>query len=174
MRIKAAFVFFLTALLCGIAVASLSYVGVWVSYVGLPILLVSGYFMVFGSPKTETPVRSPSLIVEAMGAVSGLANDFSDAMDGVNNDLARFNRKNELKRERTEKERIVERELRLQRAKCDVRLRYASSIEEKRAAQTELDAVDKQLTAIRETMAAIEKQCEIDAIEEQRVGASKS
>jgi hypothetical protein len=168
MCIKAAFIFFLTALLCGITVASVSYVGVYVTYVGLPILLVSGYFMVFGRSETKAAAKSPSLVVASMSAVSGLLGDFNDAMDGVNHDLAQFNRKNELKRERTEKERAAERELRLQRAKCDVRLRYANSQQEKLTAQRELAALDKQLAALQETMVAIEKQCEIDAIEEQQ------
>jgi hypothetical protein len=109
-----------------------------------------------------------------MNAVSGLLGEFNEAMDGVNHELARFNRKNELKRARTEKERAEERELRLQRAKCDVRLRYANSEEEKVAAQRELATLDKQLAGLRETMAAVEKQCEIDAIEEQQTRSKKT
>lgn len=174
MRMQAVFVFVLTALLYGITLASVSYVGVYLTYIALPILLISGCIAVFGGGKAKTPVKSPSLIVESITVVTGVLNDFSEAMDGVNHDLARFNRANELKRERTEKERAAERELRLQRAKWDVRLRYANSDEEKVAARTELAALDKQLAALREAMAVIEKRCEIDAIEEQHASLSKT
>jgi hypothetical protein len=167
MRIKAAFIFFLTALLCGITVASVSYVGVYVSYVGLPILLVSGYYMVFGRGEAQTRSKSPSLIVESMTAVTGVLNDFNQAMDGVNQDLSRFNRANELKQQRTEYERTLERQLRTQRVKSEVHLRYATTQDEKTKANQALATIDAQLATVRKTIAAIDKQCELDAIEEQ-------
>jgi hypothetical protein len=142
--------------------------------VALPILVISGYIMVFTRAKAKVEVKPPSLLVESMGAVSGLLGDFGDAMDGVSNDLARINRKNELQKQRTEKERAAEGQLRLRRVEWDVHLRYANSEEEKLRARTELAAVDEQLATLREAMRAIEKQCEIDAIQELHARLSKT
>jgi hypothetical protein len=54
MRVKAAFIFFLKALLCRLLVPSVAYVGVYVTYVGLPILLISWFVMVFGPNKEDS------------------------------------------------------------------------------------------------------------------------
>lgn len=95
-------------------------------------------------------------------------------MDGVNNDLARLNRKNKCKRERTENERAEERQLRLQGIEWEVRLSYAKTDEEKVNTRSQLAALNAQLVAVRAAMADIEKQCEIDAIEEQRIKLGKT
>jgi hypothetical protein len=174
MRIKAAFVFFVTAVLYGLTLATSSYVGVYLSYVALPILLISGYIMLFGGRQAKPAPKSASLFVESMDAVSGLLGDFNDAMDGLNDDLARTNRKNELKRQRTEKERAAEKELRLRRVEWDAHLRYANSDDDRARARQELAAIDAQLATLRAAMMAIEKQCEIDAIQEQRARLSKT
>jgi len=138
MRIKAAFIFFLTALVYGLTLASSSYVGAYATYAALVILPVSGYFMLFGRRKAKPAARPPSVLVESMDAVSGLIGDFSEAMDGLNSDLARRNRSNALKRERTEKERAAERNLRLRRVEWDVHLRHGGSEEERGRARREL------------------------------------
>jgi hypothetical protein len=174
MRAKAAFVFVLTALLYGITLASVSYVGVYLTYVALPILLISGCIAMFGGGRTNRAAKSPSLIVESMIAVTDVLGDFEKALDGVNHDLARLNRMRELKRQRTEQERALERQLGIARAKWDVHLRYASSEDEKRTARAKLAAIDARLAAVRTTVAAIDKQCEIDAIEEQCSELSKT
>jgi hypothetical protein len=168
MRIKVAFVFLMTSLVYCATLASSSYVGVYFTYVAAPILLVSGYVVLFKRGRTKTAPKSPSLFVESTGAVSGLLEDFNEAMDGLNDDLARNNRKNELKRQRTEKERAAERELRLGRVEWAAHLRYATGNDEKARARKELAAVDAQLVALREAMTAIERKCEIDAVREQR------
>jgi hypothetical protein len=129
---------------------------------------------VFGSSKAAGAAKSPSLVVESMSAITGVLGDFNDAMDGVNNDLVRFNRKNELKRERTENERAEERRLRLQRIEWEVRLSYAKTEEEKVSARSQLAALNAQLVAVRAAMADIEKHCEIDAIEEQCIKLGKT
>jgi hypothetical protein len=82
MRKFAVFVFVLTALLYGITLASVSYVGVYLTYIALPILLVSGCVAVFGSSKAAGAAKSPSLVVESMNAITGVLGDFNDAMDG--------------------------------------------------------------------------------------------
>lgn len=174
MRKTVAFVFVLTALVYGVTLASVSYVGVYLTYGATLILLISGCVAVFGGGKAKASVKSPSLIVESMTAVTGVLNDFNEAMDGVNHDLARFNRANELKRQRTEQERATERQLRTERAKWDVHLRYATTEDEKVKARREMAAVDAQLKAVREAIAAIDKRCEIEAIEERSVNLRKT
>jgi hypothetical protein len=58
-------------------------------------------------------------------------------------------------------------------AQSDQRLRYANSEEERVAARQELAALDKQLLALPNAITTIEKQCEIDVIEESQVRLGK-
>lgn len=173
MRKLAAFIFVLTALLYGVTLASVSYVGVYVTYVALPLLLVFGCLAVFGGEKEKPKAKAPSLITESLIAVTGVLGELNEALDGVNDGLARFNRANELKRERGQNERALERQLRTQRAKWEVHLNYASSADERIQARAELAIVDAQLATVRAGLAAIYKRCELEALEEQRMAIGK-
>lgn len=166
MRIKAAFIFILTAILYGATLAFSSYVGVYLTYVAIPVLLVSGYIMLFAHGKERKAERPPSLMTESIRAVTGLMEDATNAMEEWGGELEMMNRTNELKRQRTERERATERRLRLKRAEWDAHVRYSASAEEKVVAQKELRIVDAEISSIKSAIAVIEKQCEIEVLKE--------
>jgi hypothetical protein len=88
-----------------------------VTYVALTLLLVFGHLAVFGGEEANPKGKSPSLLVGLPIAVKGVPRDTNEALHGANHGLARFNRANERKRERTQKGRALERQLRTQHAK---------------------------------------------------------
>lgn len=91
------FVFWITIILYGATLATASYVGVYLTYVAIPLIVVSGIIAILSKPKnnrkSEKNIR-PSLLsgiarstVHALNETSGVLNKTSEALDSFNNRL---------------------------------------------------------------------------------------
>ena len=54
MKIKAVFIFFTTIVLYCVTAYSSSYIGVYFSYIVVPVILISGYIMIFYKSKEKS------------------------------------------------------------------------------------------------------------------------
>jgi c-di-AMP phosphodiesterase-like protein len=95
---KSAFVFWVTLILYIITLSTVSYVGVYLTYIAIPIIVISGLIMMFFKPKPKTK--------EILDELSMFAKEVNQAknkiLNEVNSSLSQFNEKSELIRIKTE------------------------------------------------------------------------
>lgn len=96
---KSAFVFWTTLILYLITLSTVSYVGVYLTYIAIPMIVISGLVMKFSKPKPQTQ--------EILDTVSSFTKEVNQAknelLDEVNTSLSQFNEKSELIRKKKQK-----------------------------------------------------------------------
>lgn len=165
MHKKAAFIFWLTLTLYVITLLFASYVGVYLTYVAIPIIVISGLIMMLAKPTMKhekEPSRAASVVYETSKTASALLDDLSSRMDEVARSLEKFNMKTQLIRERTQEQKAEIRRLEASKVTPEIELRHATDTTEKHRHQSEIDKINKNIHTIKEQIRLIEKQCEIE------------
>ena len=91
---KASFVFFTTLILYIITLLTVSYVGVYLTYIAIPFIVISGLIMKFSEPNKQSKeiIDTTKLTIQAVGnATSTVLNETNSFLDEINNSLEKTN-----------------------------------------------------------------------------------
>lgn len=156
------FVFWITLVLYVITLFTVSYVGVYLVYIAIPIIVISGLIMKLTKPKHK---KSPS---ELAKATSEIFNEVSTGLNKMNTSLDKFNKKAELIDERTNH--LKEQKVLLQHQKIEpnIEIKYAKSNEDRANHEKIINEINHQISAIDVQIDEIKKQCELE-IEKQHM-----
>lgn len=92
---KAAFVFWLTLALYLITLLTVSYVGVYLTYIAIPLIALSGLIMLIAKPKAESKKKQETVrrvAREGLTAVNGFLEDLNGGLEQLNHSLEKRNR----------------------------------------------------------------------------------
>ena len=144
MHEKAAFVFWVTLILYLITLATVTYVGVYLTYIAIPIIVLSGLIMKITKPK-ETPESDIELVVHELGQAARSGKEMvSSALDEFNSTLSLFNEKQE--KTRFIREQIHK--LKLTRIEPEIKLDHSKSEDKKIIYSTALKNIDEQISEL--------------------------
>lgn len=159
MRIKAFFIFVATLALYGATLYGSSYVGVYLSYLAIPVILISGYILFFYTG------ASKALLINTHNTTKGVVSRATNMLEDLNSRLDRMNRILALKQQRTINERKMMRSLESQKDITNVHLRHAKSTTERIDLSTSLKAIDVSIREVEAAIGRIEKQCELEVLQ---------
>lgn len=149
------FVFYITLALYLITLLTVSYVGVYLTYIALPLIVVSGLLMRLTRRKPQAP-----------GPVStAVATALSDAHEGigrVNDSLQWFNEKNRLVRERCAPLNTRIQTLRRAMIEPEVKVKYEQDAQRKRAMMDEITRLEQDIAALEAQKEVIRESVEIE------------
>jgi uncharacterized protein YoxC len=162
---KSAFVFWTTLVLYCITLVTVSYVGVYLTYFALPVIIISGLFMKFSKPNKKTQEVldiTKSTIKEAGKATNDLLNAGNSALEEFNSKLESYNKKVRLIGERTQDLKEEIRSLRLERIPHSVSLDYAKTKEEKEKYKNLVDSLNAEISILEQRILVIKQECELE------------
>jgi hypothetical protein len=130
MHAKASFVFWVTLILYLVTLFTVSYVGVYLTYIVIPLLVVSGLVMKCSTPKSEHKL----IIDDGKTVLRQTAEVTNDALVGVNrflhdvnSSLSEYNKVNGLVSERAKFYKAEIQRLKLERIALDLNLKNETS-----------------------------------------------
>lgn len=158
----AKFVFWMTLVLYAATLIFVSYVGVYLTYVAIPVVLIFGLIMKISKPNKQTSPGFFSAVNELMTASNASLDEVNALLSETNSSLKKYNRKQVLVRQRTltEKEEIAQ--LRLRKVEPEINLKYAKNEQEKNTFREEIEIIDKLIKEVEQRILEIEKQCELE------------
>ena len=154
--------FWLTLFLYFATLIFVSYVGVYLTYIAIPTIVISGIVMWLTAPKDVRKPETTSVVTEGLKATTSILNDFHDFMGDVNKSLEQYNKKTELFNERAAPYRAKLSRIEGEKKLLDIHLRYAKTVEERKEFEEKLKPIKLAIREIEELLNKIEKQCEID------------
>ena len=148
--------------------ASLSYVGVYLTYVAIPLIVFSGLLMVFTKSKQEKKevVKKKSPLSEVIKTTTSGLEQISGALDEANTNLERFNKTQALITERTRMQRNKVLDLRKQKIEPEINLRYTKNESERTEIKGLIADVDSRIKEIEKEIEEIKRRCEIEVARE--------
>lgn len=158
----ARFTFWTTLILYVATLVLASYVGVYLSYVAIPLIVLSGLIMKITKPRQPSSPGVLSATTEVMKATESALDELNSWLTDVNSSLKQYNRKQDLVRQRTAAQREEIGKLRLQRVEPEVHLKYAETQEEKEKYIKALQVLDDSIKSVEKQIVEIEKQCELE------------
>lgn len=163
MHAIASFVFWASLALYGITLATVSYVGVYLTYIAIPIILLSGVLALLTKPSTSGISLDPKTGNKLNQAAASGLQGATKIIAEVNTSLDVFNRTFEMTREQTKNHQAKLRELRLQRIEPCVNLKHTTSHEEQLSYRKVIQKIDDQILAIETEIREIEHACKAEA-----------
>jgi len=165
MHAKASFVFWITLILYLVTLFTVSYVGVYLTYIVIPILVVSGLVMKCSTPKPE----HKQIIDDGKAVLRQTAEVTNEALVGVNSflddankSLSEYNKVNELVSERAKFYKEEIQRLKLEKIPFDVNLKYESSPQEQKNIRKEIERIDKDIDGNQKKVEEIRHACELE------------
>lgn len=165
MHAKATFVFWTTLILYIITLCSVTYVGVYLTYVTIPLIVLSGLIMKCTKPKPEHKEiidKTKSALKETGKAAKSTLNTFNSLLDEVNNSLDEFNQITKLGMERTEHLRAQIHQLKLQRLPIDSKYDDIQDMNKTWENREKRNDIDSKLREIEKNIATIKEACELE------------
>jgi len=160
---KASYVFWITLFLYIATLLTVSYVGVYLTYIAIPLIILSGLIMKFSTPSKRSQEIidvTNSTIIEARNATDNLLNDFS-------NSLNNYNLKTKLINERTRNLKEEVHKTKLAKAIPEIKLDYAKTLEEKSKYKELVNGFNKKITQLENEIEDIKKECELEVAMQQ-------
>ena len=165
MHSKASFVFWLTLALYLVTLFTVTYVGVYLTYIALPLLVISGLIMKCTKPKPEVQ----KVYDESKSAATQTLVGASNFLDGVTEGLSEFNRNLEIRnkihdlvRERTKAYKTKVQSLKIERIPFEMKLTHAELDSEKRNLQDEVERIDREIELNNKHIEQIKIACELE------------
>ena len=155
---KSAFVFWMTLILYIITLCTVSYVGVYLTYVAIPLIVISGLIMMIAKPqpKTQQVMESTS---SAIKEVNKTTNDFLDKMTSS---LEQFNEKTALIKKRTKSLNEKKQSLKMSKIEPEIELKYETNQSRKNELKTIVLNIEKNILDIEMKIDQIKKECELE------------
>ena len=97
----AQFIFWITLILYGLTLFFISYVGVYLTYIAIPVIVLSGLIMKFTKPSEKQKSKISTALSETGKATTFILQDLTDTLDGFNDSMGKWNRKQSLFLERS-------------------------------------------------------------------------
>ncbi|MBB1317229.1 hypothetical protein H5123_06215 [Shewanella sp. SR43-4] len=165
MHTKAAFVFWITLTLYIITLFTVSYVGVYLTYVALPVIILSGLIMKFTKPKPEYN----EVIGSARALIIGTSETTTTALGGLNsfltemnNSMSDFNEITDLSQKRTEHLRKHRQQLRLKLIEISPKYENSQDIDSISKNNKARIDVESKILDIENQIATIKTACELE------------
>lgn len=161
----AAFVFWLTLILYLITLFVVSYVGVYLTYIAIPVIVIFGLIMKYSNPKKETQeaiTSTKDFIKESGKAASSVLDKTNNALNSLSKSFEILNEKSALIRNRTENLREYKNKLKLEKVESEIEFKYASDEESKKKFENEIKEIDDQIRITDEKINQIKKECELE------------
>jgi len=165
MHAKASFVFWLTLFLYLLTLFTVSYVGVYLTYIAIPILVISGLIMKCSTPKPEHKEiidNSKSVLKEAGKTANSLLSEANNTLEEFNSSLERYNRVNELVRERSKIIRECTQSLKLEKISLEYALKNCETFEEKQRVISQIQAIELKIDSNNKSIEKIREACQIE------------
>ena len=148
MHSKASFVFWLTLALYLVTLFTVTYVGVYLTYIALPLLVISGLIMKCTKPKPEVQkvyAESKSAATQALVSTSKFLDDVTEGLREVNRNLEIRNKIHDLVTERTKAYKAKVQSLKIEKIPFEMKLTHAELGLEKRNLQDEIERIDREI-----------------------------
>lgn len=156
----AKFTFWITLFLYLFTLITVAYVGVYLTYIAVPLIVVSGLIMRLTRPK-ENPESVFLVAAKETGKVACEAlEDFNEILDDYNRTLSDYNKKNELYRQKTIQHKNKINELRIKKIEPKILLKGEKNYAERQRLEKIISAIKFEIKTIKKEMAEIEKECE--------------
>lgn len=165
MHAKATFTFWLTLSLYLVTLFTVSYVGVYLTYVAIPLLVVSGLVMKCSTPKSEHKKiidESKSALYQASMATTDTLDEINNFLGDVNKSLSEHNQISSLVRERTAVYRDKRQALKLEKIPLEINIKYAKSPSEKKDIQQRIESIQQKIDSVNNSIEHIRHACELE------------
>jgi len=165
MHAKATFVFWTTLILYIITLCTVSYVGVYLTYIALPLIVLSGLIMKCSKPKPEHKemIDNSKTALKEMGKVTSAALDgFNSFLDECNTSLGEFNEITKLGTERTAHLREKKHQLDLLRIPFNAKYDVLKDPETVRNNRERRNQMDSDIRKIEKSIETIKMACELE------------
>lgn len=153
---KSFFVFWVTLILYLITLGTVTYVGVYLTYIAIPMIVISGLVMLLSKPKPETQ--------KVLDSVSSLTKEARQATNEILNDtrtsLAQFNEKHKVIHEHTKELRERKHQLSLAKIKPEVALQSEQDVMRRKELASTISNIDRDIREIDSSISQIERECE--------------
>ncbi len=158
MHSKAAFVFWMTLFLYLTTLFTVSYVGVHLTYIAIPMIVISGVIMLITKPsKKYTSTKQ-----EVVNFTSELDKNISKGLGDVAQGLRIIREVQELRMERDKDLQSLKIEYKKQRFTVDERLDVNLTEEDKRKARLLREKIDSEIAKIEKEIDRINYECELE------------
>ena len=121
---KSAFVFLTTLVLYILTLFTVSYVGVYLTYIAIPLIVISGLIMILSKPKKKVIDREDSELISPVKefgkAVNGCIDVVNTSLGELNSSLESYNIKMNLIKKRTEGLKEKRHKLELEKIKPEI------------------------------------------------------
>ena len=154
---KSRFVFWVTLVLYGITLCTVSSTGVYLTYVAIPIIAISGLIIIITKPK-EFSERCGEIV----RVVSEFFNDLSSGIDSMNKSLEMYSEKTDLINKKTEFLRKKRNKLKSEKIMPKIELKYAKNQYEISESNRILKCIDEKINEVDFEIDKIKKQCELE------------
>jgi len=165
MHSKASFVFWLTLALYLLTLFTVTYVGVYLTYIALPLLVISGLIMKCTKPKPEVQKvydDSKSAATQALLGTSKFLDGVTEGLSEFNRNLEIKNKVHELVRERTKAYKAKIQSLKIEKIPFEMKLTHAELASEKRNLQDEIERIDREIELNNKHIEQIKIACELE------------
>lgn len=143
MYAKAAFVFWTCLILYIFTLCTVTYVGVYLTYIAIPIIAISGLVMKCATPTPEQQ--------EVIDSAKSFGKEVNTLFGEANHSLRRFNELSQLKRERTAH--LVEKVIKLKQECLPIDLNgdgnYGANPQRVKEINTQIRVIEKQIDVIK-------------------------
>ncbi|EMJ6428656.1 hypothetical protein RJO18_001600 [Enterobacter hormaechei] len=149
------YIFYTTLILYVLTLLTVSYVGVYLTYVAIPVIVVSGLLMkLLGKSKSKSG--------EVSNIVARMLNETNAGLERFNEDMHWFNEKNRIINEKTKplNERIHA--IRMKMIEPEVKLKYESDPEKRKTLNALIESMEKDIRIIESQKDEIKMAIEID------------
>lgn len=167
---KASYVFWITLFLYIATLLTVSYVGVYLTYIAIPLIILSGLIMKFSTPSKRSQEIidvTKSTIIEARNATDNLLNEVNLTLNDFSNSLDNYNLKTKLINERTRNLKEEVHKTKLAKAIPEIKLDYAKTLEEKSKYKELVNGFNKKITQLENEIEDIKKECELEVAMQQ-------
>ncbi|MBT2151641.1 hypothetical protein KKI34_07415 [Pseudoalteromonas tetraodonis] len=165
MHSKASFVFWLTLALYLVTLFTVTYVGVYLTYIALPLLVISGLIMKCTKPKPEVQKfydDSKSAATQALLGTSNFLGSVNEGLNEFNRNLEIKNKVHELVTERTKAYKAKIQSLKIEKIHFEIKLNQAELGSEKRNLQDKIERIDREIELNNKHIEQIKIACELE------------
>jgi chromosome segregation ATPase len=165
MHSTASFIFWLTLGLYLVTLFTVTYVGVYLTYVAIPVLLISGLIMKFSTPKGKhkEAIDSSKKALRQVGKASTEILDKTNSFLGeLNTSLETYNKVADLVQTRTASIRKKIQTLKLERIPFEVQLKYDLPPLEIIVLKNKIKEINTEITSLEQSIEKIKCACELE------------
>lgn len=165
MHSKASFVFWLTLALYLVTLFTVTYVGVYLTYIALPLLVISGLIMKCTKPKPEVQKfydDSKSAATQALLGTSNFLGSVNEGLNEFNRNLEIKNKVHELVTERTKAYKAKIQSLKIEKIHFEIKLNQAELGSGKRNLQDKIERIDREIELNNKHIEQIKIACELE------------